>query len=218
VVQVRSKAPDLVSTANRPQVLGPVRVGSTLTCTSGKWNQTGLTYSFIWRYTVKGVARFFKIRKPNTTAVTSSGQLPLAYLGAIITCRVRVTNAQGFFSQYEVNAGKVGVGASPTIVPRDSVNRPRISGNPAAGSRLQTTTGRWLYSPPVTSGITYRYRWLSFPAVAKGVGSGRAVVLGYTPTYVVKAADRGRYIFVEVTASRRGYRDGTRTSRPVFVR
>ncbi len=72
-------------------------------------------------------------------------------------------------------------------VPRST---PRISGAATVGSQLTATTGRW--SP---SGATSRVQWYA---------DGQPIAGATGPTYVVVAADLGKRISVEVTATSQG--------------
>jgi hypothetical protein len=76
---------------------------------------------------------------------------------------------------------------------------PQISGNPAAGSTLTTTSGQWTGTAP----INYAYQWVRCPTSGgKFDGSDCASISGATTSaYVVGSGDVGRRLRVRVTAS-----------------
>ena len=76
---------------------------------------------------------------------------------------------------------------------------PLISGTPASGSTLKTTSGTWTGTSP----INYAYQWVRCPAAGgKSDGSDCASISGATTSaYVVGSGDVGRRLRVRVTAS-----------------
>ena len=79
-----------------------------------------------------------------------------------------------------------------------ATSKPTISGTPAVGQTLTAAPGTWS-----VGGLDYAYTW---KAASDTVGSGS--------NYLVKAADFGKAITVQVTASRAGYATGSATSDP----
>ena len=109
-------------------------------------------------------------------------------------------------------ATSISVSAGSTLKGRDlqlsgsgvpsvaNTSLPTISGTPRVGSSLTATSGSW--SP--STGLAVTYQWL--------VG-GRAVAGASASTYTPTAADVGKTIRVEVTASAAGHASGKATSK-----
>ena len=89
-------------------------------------------------------------------------------------------------------------GAEPAVRNR---SLPVITGTPAVGSPLTSSTGTWSTS----TGVSYARQWLS-----NGTEIPGAVGTTYTPV----SGDVGKQISVRVTATRAGYTSGTATSAP----
>lgn len=117
------------------------------------------------------------------------------------------------FSQYlgVIGYAKTGVSTvlevtTQALPPKPPVNTepPTISGNPSVGKTLTASPGTWSIS-----GVTFTYQWLSNGAPISGAT---------TATYVVKPADQGAALAVQVTASGAGLPSASATSATVSVR
>jgi hypothetical protein len=98
-------------------------------------------------------------------------------------------------------AGAFSTGSARAVaqaVPKNTVE-PRISGTPAAGATLNTTTGTWSGTTP----MTFAYQWVRCPTSGgKPDGSDCATISGATTSaYVVGSADVGKRLRARITAS-----------------
>lgn len=89
--------------------------------------------------------------------------------------------------------------AQPTVSLRQG-SAVTVSGQPVVGKKLVAHHGSW-----DARGVTYSYQWLRDGQVVRGATDAK---------YTVQAADAGHRLQVRVTASARGYQDGTATSAP----
>lgn len=189
-----------------PTVTGTAKVGSTLTCTRGTWTGTGLTYRYKWFLGTSVVA----FRDSGVTVLTTytSSTLPASYATKSVKCTVYATN-DGGTSSFSPVAKVVAVGSAPTIKAPSTTNRPKITGILKVTKVLTAKSGTW--SPTAT--YTYTYVWKRYK-VGK---AGATVTVSTKSTYKAVAADKGKYVFVTVTAKRTGYANGVATSLPVKI-
>ncbi|KRC64258.1 hypothetical protein ASE12_05445 [Aeromicrobium sp. Root236] len=101
-----------------------------------------------------------------------------------------------------VLAGTVAPSSARPVAAVSSSTPPSITGTPQAGLTLTVRPGVW--SP---TDATLTYRWLSGTTSKSLVATG-----GTTTTYVVRAADVGKRLVVEVTGSKSGYTSLVRSS------
>ena len=189
-----------------PSVTGTAKVGVALTCARGTWTGTGLTYRYKWFLGTSAVA----FRDSGITALTtdSSGTLPASYATKSVKCTVYATN-DGGTSSFSPVAKVVAVGSAPTIKAPSTTNRPKITGVLNVTKVLTAKSGTW--SPTAT--YTYTYVWKRY----KAGKAGATVTVSTKSTYKAVAADKGKYLFVTVTAKRTGYANGVATSLPVKI-
>jgi subtilisin family serine protease len=75
-----------------------------------------------------------------------------------------------------------------------------VSGNPTVGKKLTAHHGSW-----DAKGVRYSYQWLRDGAAVKGATK---------QTYTLGSSDAGHRLQVQVTATAKGYQDGSATSKP----
>ncbi|MET0029467.1 MAG: FG-GAP-like repeat-containing protein [Candidatus Thiodiazotropha sp.] len=160
-----------------PVISGTPAVGNALSASSGTWTDAdgdGLSYTYQWLADAVAIAG----------ATASSYTLTPAEAHTTITVRVTASDGQGG-STNALSAGTAISNAAPvnTVVPV-------VSGTPAVGNLLSTTTGSWTDADGDALG--YAYQWLS-----DGVAIAGATAANFTPT----AAQAHTTISVRVTAS-----------------
>jgi len=194
----------------KPRISGLARVGGTVRCSSGTWNQTGLTYAYAWRAVLP--------TKVLTIGFRPSAQLSIATAGARLQCSVRATNRFGLSRTLTVVGAVVARALAPRIVAPASKNRPRILGTAAIGRTVGPQSGTWVFTPSVKSNVVFSYTWLRFSRISRGLPVGTSVVVGRRASYQVSATDRGAYLVLKVQASHSGYITGVANSLPVLVK
>ena len=189
-----------------PAVTGTPQVGNTLTVSDGIYRNGDLPTGTQWLR--NGVA---------TGSTGSTYLLTLADFGANVSARqtvqhgfdqappdeARLVNSQTF-EPYTADSNVVAVtsgGGSPPTTIGDApttTTPPSFTGTLVVGETLTAVNGSWN-----TTGLGFSHQWLR----------GGAPIEGATlPTYLLRAADAGRAISVEVTAKRTGFADGSATS------
>ena len=164
---------DPVNTA-APSITGTAQVGQTLSCSTGTWSGSSITYSYQW-----------KAGGTNISGATSSTFVPTnAEHGATITCTVTATNDGG-----NASATSSATAACVYAAPTNSAI-PTISGTATEGQTLTAGNGTW-----AGSGIAYSYQWKR---------GGTNISGATASTYVLQSADVGSTITVTVTATNDG--------------
>jgi hypothetical protein len=167
-----------------PAITGTVQVGFTLHAQTATWGSTVSTVSSTWQWRVDGV---------DVPGATSADfVVPLEDVGEPISVAQRLT-ATGYQTRTLVSAASVPVPA-PVIAPAPT---PTVSGTPRVGAPLTALPGTWM------TGVTLSYQWYV---------AGQPVLGATGPAYTPVAGDLGQTVQVEVTGSRAGYPDATRTS------
>ncbi|WP_051222804.1 S8 family serine peptidase [Conexibacter woesei] len=175
-----------------PALSGSATVGATLTGTNGRWSGTApFTYSTVWLRCNDGTVG-------SCTALSgqsaSTYTLTAADKGKYLRFQVTARNAKAAVTTRSV-ATPIVTGPPP---PANSV-LPTINGTTAAGTLTVGTTltgsqGTWSGSP-----TSYPKAWLRCTTTTL---SSCAAISGSTAaTYVATAADRGRYLRFQVTAT-----------------
>jgi hypothetical protein len=128
--------------------------------------------------------------------VGSTYIIQAADLGTWIRVRVRAQAGGATTSLF--SATTAAVGAKPASI---KARPPRVTGSAVVGQTLTAKRGQWN-----NVGATYTYQWYRCSAV--GLKNPRTVPAtcvaisgGTARTYVVKAADKGSYLRVRVTAT-----------------
>ena len=155
---------------------------------NGNWNANGVatatTYTYRWsrcEANGTGCVLLDHSAASYTTTVADSGH----------TIRAEVIGKIGSTSSDERLAGLSGsiYEPKPTVV-----TAPRIIGPPYLGSRLQSTAGAWTGTNP-----TFTRRWLR--CNSQGLQCNPTSPVVTSSTYLLRAADRGHTLRLEVTAT-----------------
>ena len=183
-----------------PTLSGYASVGSTMTVSPGTWMNV-TTYLYHW-YRCTSASSIVQVGLPSgctfiTRDVGASYAIQTADIGAWLRVQVRVRGDGGKASLFSATSARVG--AKPVSI---NARPPRVSnGLAAAGSALAATRGQWTNGP-----VTYAYQW--YRCTKAGVRNPRTIpaactaITGATSkTYVVRAADRGSFLRVRVTAT-----------------
>ena len=167
--------------------------------TSGTWS-TDASYKYHW-YRCTSASTIAQFEVPAdctfvTNDVESTYVIQPADLGFWIRVRVRATGPGGTTSFFSATSSQVG--AKPV---NTKVKPPRIVGFAAAGQILTARRGQW-----ANSVASFTYQWYRCTKVGlkspKGVPLACTAITGAaSKTYTVKAADRGFYLRVRVTAT-----------------
>jgi hypothetical protein len=164
-----------------PAVSGTAAVGHTLTSSAGSWNGAPTAFSFQWQRCSSTGTGCIDI--PGATSSTYT--LTAADGGASVRATVSATNVNGA-SSYAASAADVVVPV-PT-----ATGTPVVSGIPAVGQRLSTTSGSW------NTSVSFAYQWQRCAAS----GSGCVAIPGATSaSYSIVAADAGLVLKSVVTAT-----------------
>jgi hypothetical protein len=164
--------PELVSAPTVTPKEGAV-VGTTLTCSNGTWRGSPAP-EFSYRWLLNGEAI--------SGATAATFKVIEEDAGNTLSCKVTAHNTAGEASEVSSNQVKI-----PGKAPENRVS-PELIGQPAAEKQLTCRQGEWTGSEP----ITYTFHWLR----------NGAQIAGETGvTYTVQAADEGKEISCEVTAT-----------------
>ena len=183
-----------------PFLTGYTSVGSSITASPGTWtNATSFAYQW---YRCTAASSITQVEIPAnctfiTNAVGSTYVIQAADLGAWIRVRVRARDGVATTSLF--SATTAAVGPKPASI---KARPPRVSnGLAAVGSTLAAKRGQWN-----NVGATYTYQW--YRCSAAGLKNPRTVPAtcvaisgGTAKTYVVRAADKGSYLRVRITAT-----------------
>ncbi len=120
-----------------PAITGTPHVGQELSCSNGTWDNTPLSYTYLWKRGGSSISG----------ATSSTYTLVAADADNAITCRVTATNAAG--SDSATSSGVNAIGEP------ENTGAPKVSGTPTVGQRFTCSRGSWNYSP-----TSYSYTWL----------------------------------------------------------
>lgn len=138
-----------------PTISGVVSAGETLTCATGTWNNSPLTYAYQWRRDGSPIA--------GQTAVTYV--LDPADSGVAVTCSVTARNPGG------ASTAESGPAGGPP--PPANVAAPSVTGTPAYEQQLICDRGSW--SGAATS---WEYQWLRDGDPIEGLTTDTYLVSG----------------------------------------
>src|SRR3954452_156332 len=169
----------------QPQVSGTLRVGQTLTTSTGLWSNGPTSYRYQW-------LRCDSVQGTNcgniANATSQNYKLVKADAGHAVLAYVRACNASG--CARFVNSKAVGPIAG-NVVPQ-SVSPPTIAGKPVAGEQLTANPGSWTGLPD-----SYSYQWYQ----CDPAGAACATVSGATgQVFTARNEDVGKTIRVRVAA------------------
>ncbi|MCR1782128.1 carboxypeptidase regulatory-like domain-containing protein [Nocardioides carbamazepini] len=166
-----------------PTISGSARVGKTLSASAGAWAPAGVTPAYQWR----------RDGEPIGGATASTYLLVPADANARITVAVTAT-LEGYAASPAVSpeVGPVTYDVVTSLAP------PSVTGTARVGETLTATDGDW-----APTGTAAAYQWLR---------DGSPIPGATARTRVLRAADLGARISVEVTASLAGHDPGRTTS------
>ncbi len=182
---------------------GGFEPGMVASVSSGSWaGDAPIAFSYQWQLCNEGGSECEAV----AGATDPSYQLEPGTTGRSLRVVVSASNAQGTGSAI-VGGGAGFVIASPSGSPA-SISPPTVSGPAVVGATLTAGPGVWANGP---TGTTYAYQWLRCVQGSPGLGEppgpfaeGRLCepIEGATEqTYVLKGADVGQTIAVEVSAT-----------------
>ena len=192
--------------AGQPVVSGPTVEGQVLTTSNGPWTGTApLSFAYRWlRCDTSGGG----VNGVTCTTIAEAARrtyvLRRADVGHRIRSRVTASNAEGSATATS-NATPGVVRPSANAGPPLNTSPPTISGTPQQNQTLDSSTGTWRGTQP----LTFAYQWRR----CDSVGGSCADIGGATSsTYVVSADDVGHTLRLRVTArNSRGTRSATST-------
>lgn len=173
-------APGTFQRTQEPAIQGAPEVGATLTLTAPAWAPQPTKAKTQWYADGSALPK----ATGNTLTLTRDE------IGKQISARV-IASAKGYKKSRATAPATTPVQAKPVTL----LSPTRVKGTPQVGSRLRVKPGRVRQA-----GATPSYRWLR---------DGRPVAKATRPTYTVRRGDLGRSISVEVTWSRRNFRETT---------
>ena len=173
-----------------PVVSGSTGLGDLLSCTTGTWAGTSITYTYQWKRGGVDIVG----------ATASTHTIVALDQGTNVTCLVTATNTAGANSQVSNTISVPSSGVAPT-----NTVAPVASGIAIVGQTLTTTDGTWTGSPLL---FTYSYQWQRGGVDISGATSS---------TYVLVGADSGQDIRCEVTASNGVSPDGVANSNALTI-
>ena len=194
-----SSSPAPINTVS-PELSGFTSPGASVVATSGTWEGAS-SYSFQW-YRCTAASAVTQVSVP-AGCVAITGADSATYLiqatdnGYWLRVRVRATGSGGATSIVSATSAKVG--AKPASV---KAKPPRVmNGLVNVGSTLAAKRGQWTNGP-----VTYAYQWYRCTKAGvknpRGIPAACTAITGATSkTYKVKAADRGSFLRVRVTAT-----------------
>ena len=178
-----------------PTIAGTAREGQTLTETHGTWEHEPTTYAYQWQRCDSTGANCAAI----SGATAQTYVLVAADVGHTIRVQETASNAGGASSPASSNATAAVLPLAPT-----NTAPPTISGSAQQGKTLTEAHGAWTGNP-----TSYAYQWQR----CDSTGANCAAISGATvQTYVLVAADVGRTIRVQETASNEGGAGSAATS------
>jgi hypothetical protein len=202
--EARSQA--VPANAQPPTISGNAVDTETLTATTGSWTGTPtITFAYAWQRCDAAGANCAPVG--GATGITYV--VGAADVGSTLRVEVTATNGEGSASAISAATAVV---TEPT--PPTNTLEPTISGSPAEGNVLSTSTGTW----SGVGTITYAYQWVRCGADG-GLpdGSNCPSISGATSSvYTLKAADIGSRLRVQVTAAN-GAGATTATSNPTGI-
>lgn len=173
-------APGVFQPAEVPAIQGVAEVGQTLTLTASSWSPQPAKVKTQWY--ADGAAI------PGATE--ASLVLTRDHIDRIISARV-TASASGYRKSNSTAPETTPVLAKPVAI----VSPSRVKGTPEVGSRLVAKAGT---VKPVDATATYA--WLR---------DGQPIAKATNPTYTVRRADLGSALSLQVTLTRRHFRDTT---------
>jgi hypothetical protein len=174
-----------------PQLTDNVRIGNTVSATSGQWSNTPQSYTYRWLVSNHGADVW--TAATGATGTTADYVVPQSYGGKDL--KVRVIAHNGATWSDAAYSSVVTVPAPP--VNAGNADAPSISGTVTVGETLTAAHGTWSNAPDTDAGYAYEWQvstnlqdWT--PALGEG---------GDTAEYDVDLTDDNKYLRVKVTAT-----------------
>jgi hypothetical protein len=162
-----------------PTIDGTFRQGSTLTTSSGLWNNNPTSFTYRWLRCDSNGNNCSDI----TGATTRRYRLVQADVGHTVRSVVTARNADGSASANSKPTPVIADNTTP-----QNTKEPSISGTATVGQTLTADAGNWTGAP------TFQFTWLQCDAA----GSGCSDTGSRGSTYGVRSADLGRTLRVQV--------------------
>lgn len=191
-VAVAAAGPAPVRNVDEPSISGTLKVGATLTASTGTWDPADATTSVTW----------FRSGSTDPIGTGESLVVPVAAEGAMLSIVVKATKT-GYADGYAVSAPQgpvLAAGATPSV---QNLVAPAITDAPGVGQLVGVHPGVWNPAPDDVA-----LQWFR---------SGSATPIG-TGNYIVVPADAaGETLTVKATATKTGYASTTVASAPSDV-
>jgi hypothetical protein len=175
--------PQLTRTA-ASEVTGTAEAGAKVTAAPGSWSAAPSTCTYQWEADGKAISG----------ATASTYTIPASALGRKLT--VTVTAVKSGWQSGTATSAAVTVAKGDAPKPTEP---PVISGTAKVGKRLKASTGAWSPSP-----TPFAYQWQA---------NGKAISGATQSSLVLKPAQKGKKITVQLVAHRTGHKDGSAVSR-----
>lgn len=172
------------SVTKAPSISGKTVFGQTLKVNPGTRSSKPGKLTYQWLRDGKNIKG----------ATKTSYKLGLADIGKKISVKVTASGT-GFHSQTSTAAKNQLISKAKFVVKKS----PTVSGKVKVGSKLTAKPGTWSPKPD-----KYSYQWYR---------SGAPISKATKSTYKVTSRDRGKVMYVKVTASKKGYISKTTTSK-----
>jgi hypothetical protein len=167
-----------------PVISGTAQDGQTLSASAGSWSGSPTSYAYQWQRCDSSGAGCANV----TGATASSYSAGSTDVGSTLRVAVTASNAGGSTTAQSAPSAVV------AAMPPQSTAPPDVTGSDATGQVLQSSTGSWTGTAP----MSYAYQWQR----CDSSGSGCANVSGATSsTYALTSADSGSTMRVHVSAS-----------------
>ena len=168
------------TSAPTPTITGTRAVGYTLTAVPGTWSPAPTALAYQW----------FRSGVAISGATAATYKLTTADQGAAITVRVTATKA-GYTTTARTSAATGAILGVFTTAPT-----PTITGTKKVGYTLTANPGTWSPTPS-----SFAYQWYR----VSSTGTVSAITGATAKTYKLTTTDKGKTIYVRVTAQRTGY-------------
>ena len=172
-----------IAVVTAPTITGTVKLGKTLTASTGSWNTTGLTYSYKW------------LRNGNRIAGATSKTWVVRQADSQKKLSVQVTAVKTGLAPVASTSKSV---TAPKITALKATSKPKISGTARVGSTLTASAGKWS-----VGSIKVTYQWLR---------DGKAISGATSKKYKLTSVSYKHKISVKVTATRSLFEPATSTS------
>jgi hypothetical protein len=166
-----------------PSISGKAVYGQTLKVNPGTRSTKPQNYKYQW----------LRDGKTIKNATKSTYKLGTSDIGDKISVKVTASGA-GFATQTSTTSKTKTVAKAKFSLKKNA----SVSGKMKVGSKLKANPGKWSPKPE-----KYKYQWYR---------SGAPISKATKSTYKVTSRDRGKVIYIKVTASKKGYATRTSTS------